>query len=351
MSMRPRWIPPVEISLDPPAPEAPRVNPPVFLHLNEPESTPPEPDREEEELPLADEATMRDPAVVRSGRRWRWFFWSAFLLLAGLMLEESVLFLVNQFRIHPALGLFFGGVIGLLLMLLASGIVQELMALRALRAQGALRSEAARLMSGGSFGNAQPVIQQLLDHHGHRPELRESLEIFRAMNQTHLGDREMLELFSSRALRPLDEAALRIIGRHAAAAAMLSVLSPLALLDAALFLWRNVRMMRELARVYGLRPGPMGTMVLMRTLAEGMLAAGVGDLIAKSATEALGETLAGVALGSAGQAATNALFTARIGLKCLRLCRPIPFPKSEEPGLRQIRRELKAALAAPKQTP
>ncbi|MBF0271640.1 MAG: DUF697 domain-containing protein [Magnetococcales bacterium] len=344
MNLRPRWTPPVELSPEPPPEETPRATGPVCLPLTEHENHPPEP---EEEI-LDPDPTPEELAFTHSGRRWRWFFWSATLLLTGLILEESALFLVNQFRLHVVLGVFFSGLIAVLLTLLVTAVTREFLALRELRAQGAIRSEAARLMSGGSFGNAQPLIAQLTDQHGHRPELRDSLEAFRAMNQAHLGDREMLELFSSRALRPLDEAALRVIGRHAASAAFLAVLSPLAILDALLFLWRNTRMMREIATIYGLRPGPAGTVVLMRHLAEGMLAAGAGEVLAKSASEALGETLAGVALASAGQAASNALFTARVGLKCLRLCRPIPFPKNEEPGLKQIRRELKAALAAPK---
>ncbi|MBF0190506.1 MAG: DUF697 domain-containing protein [Magnetococcales bacterium] len=341
---RPRWTPPVELSPEPHPEETPRATAPVCLPLTEHESRNADPEPEI----LEPDPSPETLAFTRSGRRWRWFFWSAALLLGGLIVEESALFLVHQFRLHPVLGIFFSGVIGVLLTLLVTAMTREFLSLRELRAQGALRGEAARLMSGGSFGNAQPLIVQLTEQHGHRPELRDSLEAFRAMNQAHLGDREMLELFSSRALRPLDEAALRIIGRHAASAAFLAVISPLAILDALLFLWRNTRMMREIATLYGLRPGPVGTVVLMRHLAEGMLAAGAGEVLAKSASEALGETLAGVVMANAGQAATNALFTARVGLKCLRLCRPIPFPKHEEPGLKQIRRELRAALTAPK---
>ncbi|MBF0214391.1 MAG: DUF697 domain-containing protein [Magnetococcales bacterium] len=344
-TLRPSWTPPVELSPDPPPPEAtPRNTAPVCLPLGNRHSPPPEPLDES----LDPDPALPDATITRAGARWRWFFWSAALLLSGLLLEESALFLANQFRLHPALGIFFSVLTGVLLILLSTAVMNELIGLRALRAQGTVRQEATALMHGGSFGNAQPLIHRLMNQYEHRSELKESFDAFRAMNQAHLGDREMLELFSSRALRPLDEEALRIIGRHASSAAILAVISPLAILDAMLFLWRNARMMRELATVYGLRPGPLGTIVLMRNLAEGMLAAGAGEVLAKSASEALGDTLTGVAMASAGQAATNALFTARVGLRCLRLCRPIPFPKSEEPGLSQIRRELRAALAAPK---
>ncbi|MBF0341806.1 MAG: DUF697 domain-containing protein [Magnetococcales bacterium] len=343
MTPRFSWTAPVELSPEPPPEESPRVSAPVLLTLNDAERTQPR----EEELPDPDQP-LQEAEFSRLGSRWRWFFWSAALLVLGLGLEECALFLTNQYRLHPLLGVLFGGLIAVLLVILSQGVIRELLALRALRVQGALRNEAATLMTGGSFGNAPGLIRRLTDQHGHRAELQESLEAFQAMNQAHLGDREMLELFSSRALRPLDEAALRVIGRHAASAAMLAVISPLALLDSALFLWRNIRMVREIAGVYGLRPGPLGTARLMRHVAEGMLASGAGQLLTKTATEALGDTLAGFALAGAGQAATNALFTARVGLKCLRLCRPIPFPVTDEPGLGHIRRELKAALIAPK---
>ncbi|GAB0055832.1 hypothetical protein SIID45300_00129 [Candidatus Magnetaquicoccaceae bacterium FCR-1] len=345
MRSRPTWTAPVELSPDPLIADSPRVTP-TFQPPTEAE-----PVKEEEPgngfsdpLPPLGES----PGAAGSGRRWRWFFWSFFLLLAGILIEESVLFLVEQFRLHVGLGLFFSGLVGVLISVLISALLRELRGLKAIRAQDGQRAEAARLMAEDGFGNAQPLLRRLVDQHAERPELRDALEAFRALNQAHLGDREALTLFSQRALKPLDEAALRIIGKHAASAAFLAVLSPLALLDALLFFWRNLRMMREIAQVYGLRPGPAGTFVLMRHVAEGMLAAGSGDVLAKSAAEALGDTLTGAALAGAGQAATNALFTARVGLRCLRLCRPIPFPKADEPGLGRIRRELKAALTGPK---
>ncbi|MBF0164078.1 MAG: DUF697 domain-containing protein [Magnetococcales bacterium] len=345
MRSRPTWTAPVELPPDAPIADPPRVAPSFQL------PTEAEPVQEEApgngfpDPPLANGQTVETEG---SSRRWRWFFWSFFLLLAGILIEESILFLVGQYRLHVGLGLFFSGLVGVLVTILITALLRELRGLKAIRVQDGQRAEAARLMAEDGFGNAQPLLRRLVDQHAERLEMRDALEEFRALNQAHLGDREAMALFSQRALKPLDEAALRIIGKHAASAAFLAVLSPLALLDALLFLWRNLRMMREIAQVYGLRPGPAGTFLLMRQVAEGMLAAGSGDVLAKSAAEALGDTLTGAALAGAGQAATNALFTARVGLRCLRLCRPLPFPKADEPGLGRIRRELKAALTAPK---
>ncbi|MBF0417335.1 MAG: DUF697 domain-containing protein [Magnetococcales bacterium] len=345
MKSRPTWTAPVELSLDTSIADPLHTNP-GFQMPTEAEPHPEENPGQGFSDPLSSPIDLE--RCSGAGKRWRWFFWSFFGLLASILIEESLMFLVNQFRLHLALGVFFSGLVGILVYLLLSALLRELRGLKAIRVQDGQRSEAARLMAEDGFGNAQPLLRQLVDQHANRLELRDALEEFRALNQAHLGDREALALFSQRALKPLDEAALRIIGRHAASAAFLAVLSPLALLDALLFLWRNARMMREIAQVYGLRPGPAGTFLLMRHVAEGMLAAGSGDVLAKSATEALGDSLAGAALAGVGQAATNALFTARVGLRCLRLCRPIPFPKTDEPGLGQIRRELKAALTAPK---
>ncbi|MEO5333188.1 MAG: TIGR01620 family protein [Magnetococcus sp. YQC-5] len=347
-SNNPTWILPIELPLDAPPQAKVISSAPVFLPVT-PKSTERIPTShgsiQEEDLEDDDDIPDHDSP---HGTLWRWFFWSASFLLGGLIIEEMWTFLLAQYHMHPAMGIFFALSLLFLSAALITAIAQEIMALRAIKKRNFLRHEAERLIAEDTFGQAMPLLGEVTDLYRDRQETRESLIHFRSLTRDHLGDQELLALFSSKALQPLDEAVLRIIGRHAAAAALFSVISPLAILDVLVFFWRNIRMVREISRIYGLRPGMVGSILLMRNVAEGMVAAGVGELITDSMTDTLGDALTEAALSGAGQAATNALFTMRTGLQTMIQCRPIPFPAAQKPGLNQIRQAFKAAISSAK---
>lgn len=347
-STHPTWILPVELPLDAPPQIKVVTSAPVFLPVT-PKSTETIPRShasiQEDDQENDNDIPDNDPP---HGLLWRWFFWSASFLMGGIIIEEMWTFLMAQYQMHPAMGVFFALSLLFLSAALITAIAREIITLQAIKKRNVLRHEALRLIAEDTFGHAMPLLGQVTDIYRDRQETRESLIHFRSLTRDHLGDQELLALFSSTALQPLDDAVLRLVGRHAAGAALFSVISPLAILDVLVFFWRNIRMVREISRIYGLRPGMVGSIILMRNVAEGMVAAGVGELITDSMTDTLGDALTEAALSGAGQAATNALFTMRTGLQTMIQCRPIPFPATQKPGLNQIRQAFKAAISSSK---
>ncbi|MBF0427600.1 MAG: DUF697 domain-containing protein [Magnetococcales bacterium] len=334
------WMLPLELEQEtsPPASASTAPNP-VFIAT-------PSTATEEPLRPTQDESEEESDSypLKQPGSLWKWFAWPASLLLIGIMIEEMVTFLLAQYRIHPSMAIIFGCLLALMLGTLLTAIIREFSTLRAIRQFDSLRHYGQELLKGNSFGLATPLLDHVIALYRERPEMRPALERFHASNQPHLHDHELLALFSAQAMQPLDQAALRIIGRNAASTALFTAITPLAILDVVIFFWRNIRMTREIAHIYGLRPGLTGSLILMRHVAEGMLAAGVGEIATTSLADTLGDALAGAALAGAGQAVSNALFTARTGLQTMQQCRPIPFPATQKPGFGQIRQEFKSAL-------
>ncbi len=346
MSAGRTWIPPVELDAEPSPPVSAGVRPVLISVSAQSLKTPPQ--------PLVTNKHQHHPGKPQKRQLtlWQWFAWPAVLVLMGVIGEEMVTFLLNQYRIHPTMGIIFALLLSLSMGALMLAVRREFNSMRAIKKQNLFCYQAEQLIQADSFGSAMPLLSQVSEIYENYPEMQPVLTQFHLVAQPHLSDKELLSLFSSLSLRPLDEAALRIIGRHAASAALFAVISPLAILDALVFFWRNIRMTREISYLYGLRPGLTGSLILMRSVAEGMVAAGVGELVTHSAADALGDALAGAALAGAGQAASNALFTARTGLQTMKQCRPIPFMEHQKPGLREIRHALKAALPSsqPKET-
>jgi putative membrane protein len=120
----------------------------------------------------------------------------------------------------------------------------------------------------------------------------------------------------------------------------LTALSPLGLLDSAIVLWRTLAMLRAIARLYGVRPGPVATIRLLRRTLGHVLAAGVGELVSDFAVEAAGASLLSVLSTRIGQGAVHGLLAARLGLAAVQIVRPLPFVEGELPTIKQLRAEL-----------
>ncbi len=129
------------------------------------------------------------------------------------------------------------------------------------------------------------------------------------------------------------EAAQAAVRRAAKQVAAATALIPLALIDVLSALTINIRMIREIAEIYGGRAGWLGSWRLMRAVA--------GHLIATGAV-AVGDDLIGAALGGGvvskvsrrfGEGLVNGALTARIGVAAIEVCRPLAFEACKKPGV------------------
>ena len=90
----------------------------------------------------------------------------------------------------------------------------------------------------------------------------------------------------SREVCPVLRKAARQAGRVAALeGGALTAVMPTPAFDGALAAWRGLRLMREVATVYGLRPGPIVTLALMRRVAVTAVSASGIALLSQSLTE------------------------------------------------------------------
>ena len=291
-----------------------------------------------------DRLTQPNIAPTDKNLPLRWLIACVTILLLSLIMQDALLFLTQQWQTHPWLGIFFS-----ILTLALSGLVlalisREFFRLRQLRTLTSLRQETNHLIVCQTFGSAHALLSRVIQLYQDREEIAPGLQKFHHHVDDYLGDREILELFSSHVLSNIDSQAYQIVVRHASAAALMTAISPMAWLDALLFLWRNVWMVREIAEVYGARPGASGSIVLLRQAIRGMMSAGITDILANSAASSMGDSVAAVVMAKTGQGIANGLFIARIGLQTMNYCRPLPFNAHEKPGLGRIRKELQQAL-------
>lgn len=279
-----------------------------------------------------------------TNRPLRWLLGVTAILLIAVTAQNTYLFLHQQWQTHTLLGAFFS----LILLALGGAALalagREFFRLRQLRTLTTLRQEAQHLITCQTFGSGQAWVHRITQLYRDREDMTPCLQTFHHHVDDYLGDKEILDLFSTHVLTPLDAQAYQVIVRHASAAALITAISPLAWLDALLFLWRNVWMVRDIAEVYGARPGAAGSLVLLRHATRGMMGAGLTDVLANTVSDSAGDSVATLVLAKAGQGVANGLFLARIGLQTMHHCRPMPFRTEDKPGLGRVRKALQQAL-------
>ena len=135
---------------------------------------------------------------------------------------------------------------------------------------------------------------------------------------------QWLQRVRSQVVHPLEDAASRLIQRSAIQVGMATAISPRGSLDSLIVLVQSYRLVSELCRLYGVRPGGMETCyILGQSFLSVVLAAG-GDNAADMAEEQLRENLQesiGLVAGSVlaklgarlGEGTVNAMFVRRIG--------------------------------------
>jgi hypothetical protein len=128
----------------------------------------------------------------------------------------------------------------------------------------------------------------------------------------------------ARLLLPLDRRAAEEIRGEALRVGVATAVSPYGSLDAFLVLWRNVNLVARVARIYYGRPGPRGTLRVVRDAAGATMASAyLQDLseIAGDAVASFTGKAAGVLAGPLLDGTLNAVATLRIGYVAKARCR------------------------------
>jgi putative membrane protein len=166
--------------------------------------------------------------------------------------------------------------------------------------------------------------------------LGDAVDRYRGAVEPYHSGQDALELFSRFVLVPADRLAERAIRRAAGQAFAINAISPTALLDTLLFAARAMRLLRQIAEIYGQRPGLAGTVHLLRRLVGGAGMVGAVDLVGGVLAQQLGGAVLERLSASAAESAYAAQKMARLGILAMALCRPVEFRPGEVPSLRRL---------------
>jgi putative membrane protein len=294
------------------------------------------------EVVLVDEG-VELPSIAQAPKPSR--FWSLgssfavffFLFSIGFLAYQSVRVVLDAFvwwaPTGVLLGLLFAGVV----ITSVIAVTRELGRIRRqMRSLGTIRSaqrEANSLLLSTGHDRGVAFAARVIRIYESRPEMVEPIRAFRQAVNSSLRDQEVVARLSSHVLRHLDDQARTVIGRALRDTAFISLASPNGLVDSLLTLWRELKLLREIAVTYGLAPGLIQQWTLLRRVLSIASTSGLANQAGDMAVQSLGGGIISRLSANAADALYTALRTARLGMYAMETCRPVTFVPEERRGM------------------
>ncbi|WP_431300927.1 YcjF family protein [Tabrizicola sp. BL-A-41-H6] len=198
------------------------------------------------------------------------------------------------------------------------------------------RDRAITARSTADLAEARRVVVALTRLYAARPDT--------AWGRARLAEREaevldadaLLALAERELLTPLDAEARVAVEAAARQVATVTALVPLALADVAAALFSNLRMIRQIAQIYGGRSGNFGSMRLLRRVFSSLVATGAVALTDDLISSVAGGGVLSKVSRRFGEGVVNGALTARVGVAAIDICRPLPFVALERPAVSSL---------------
>jgi len=294
--------------------------------------------------PEADPFAESDTAVILPRRRIRW----GRLLIGGLSgllalaLGLAVDALIRDlFSRNDALG-WLGIALAALAVLGAVAIaIREIVGLLRIRAVTAIHAGAVAAIASDDRNAARKIARDVTALYDRRPETARGRAALAGHIAEIIDGRDLIGLAETELMLPIDEAARRLVLSAAKRVALVTTVSPRALVDVLFVAVQILRLIRQLAQLYAGRPGTLGFLRLTRAALTHLAVTGGIAASDPLVQQILGHGIAARLSARLGEGVINGLLTARVGIAAIEVCRPLPFVNGNPPRLGDVMAELR----------
>ncbi len=303
------------------------------------ETTPP-PDRQDERgnIPLPPEQMLQPPR--RRNLALRLALWTGGLLVSlglGLMADRLIRDLFTRYE-----WLGWTGSIALALFMLALAIlaIREISALRSLKNLDSLRDEARKTLVSDMPEQGARVTRQLEQLYRNRADMARARQAFRQQVRDQIDGAGQVQAAERCFMEPLDARARALTAATARRVAIVTAISPRAIVDIAFVIYESVKLARAIAALYGARPGLFGSWRLAGAILSHLAVTGgvaLGDSVIQ---QLLGHGLAAKLSARLGEGLVNGLMSVRVGIAAMRVTRPLPFDQLKQPQVMDFAADL-----------
>ena len=283
------------------------------------------------------EVAQRRGIFRRSLLSWAGLFWSALGGLVSLAFGLWLTRLVDDaFARSETLGVIGIGLAGLIVLALVVMGAREMVAVGRQRHIARLHVDLARAHGADDRGAARALVADLASIYAARPETARARGDLLALRGEIVDGRDLIDIAERTLVAPLDARAKAAIANAAKRVSVVTTVAPRAIIDVVFVLAQAVRLIRQIAEIYGGRPGLLGFVKLARSVGAHLAITGgmaAGDTLLQ---QVVGHGIAAKISARLGEGVLNGLLTARIGMSAMAVCRPMPFAAEPAPNLRKV---------------
>jgi putative membrane protein len=283
-----------------------------------------------------------EPAVpVREGFGWVTVFWIALAGLVTLGLGLGISNLVEDlFNRSTSLG-YIGLVFAILAVLaLVVIIAREALSLARLETIEKLHARANAVLLSDDRKDSDAIVRDLLKVAHDNPKLARARAALEEHGRDIIDGADMIRLAERELMTPLDQEARRLVSSAAQRVSIVTAVSPGAVIDMLFVFAAALRLVRQLARLYGGRPGTLGMIRLMRHVVAHLALTGGMAASDSLIQQMLGHGITAKLSAKLGEGLLNGLLTARLGLAAIDVTRPLPFAALPRPALSDLAKDL-----------
>lgn len=278
------------------------------------------------------------PELPRKRRsRWGVLLWSALGGLVSLAIGLSVTRLVEDlFARNEWLGWVGAALAALAVLAILVIAAREILALVRLNRIEALHDRTVTVISTDDRKSARALTGDLVQLYAKEPRMARARGRVEAAMGDIIDGADLMRIAERELMGPLDLEARRLIADSAKRVSLVTAVSPRAVVDILFVAAEALRLMRQLATLYGGRPGSLGMIRLFRHALGNLAVTGglaVGDTLL---SQVFGHGLAARISTKLGEGVLNGLLTARLGLAAMAVTRPMPFTALQRPGLTEV---------------
>ncbi|MCA0901312.1 TIGR01620 family protein [Microbulbifer agarilyticus] len=277
-------------------------------------------------------------------RLWKPALAAALALTFGAIFWELRQFFYWAADMHWGFGLLAGLIIGALVLTMVSAVWEYFRAGRPLRKLQKTQELAAEVRDSRATDAVEPLNHQLRELFEGKPQ---GALLARVQEETpdYYDNSELLRHLELNFFEALDQEALRRVVRHATTTGALVGLSPFTTLDVLVALRQSMRMIDDVAQIYGVRPSVVVRWRLFKKILALVAYSGASEYaVSELWPELVGDSMLSTVSARLGQGMGASLFMARIGLAAIHSCRPIPFSEKQRPRLGALTRRIAASL-------
>jgi putative membrane protein len=296
--------------------------------------------------PEADPALLPVPidaplVPARRGFNWGTVFWTGLggLVLLGLGLSVTHL-IEDLFARSDGLGFLGIAFTTAAALALAVIVTRETFGLMRLATIEKMHLRATEVLLSDDRAARRAIVSDLLRLEHQNPQLARARATLRGHADDIIDGADMIKLAERELMTPLDQEARRLVSRAAQRVSVVTAVSPRAMIDVLFVFVAALRMIRQLARLYGGRPGTLGMIKLMRQVIAHLAITGGMAATDSLVQQMLGHGLAAKLSQRLGEGLLNGLLTARLGLAAIDVTRPLPFTALPRPALADLAKDL-----------